>query len=498
MNKEKQQRVLIVDDSADNIQVLMGLLKDEYKLIAATSGEKALTLANQQPPPDLILLDIMMPEMDGYEVCRRLKAHEDTRSIPVIFVTAMASSEDEYKGLELGAVDYLTKPIIPELTKARIKNHLELKKHQDHLQELVREKTNKLQLTQSIMIESLGTLAEYRDPETGGHIKRTQNYVKALAKHLQASPRYQAELDDEKIELLFISAPLHDIGKVGVSDSILLKPGKLTDEEFTEMKRHAQYGANALEKAAISLGDESFIECAKEIAYYHHEKWDGTGYPQGIAGNDIPLPGRIMAIADVYDALISKRVYKPPFTHEKAMSIILEEKGKQFEPELVDAFSEIESTFRNIAILYADFDEEREALGDKSSAPPSGRKGEIKKILVAEDNPINREVMCTQLRHLGFNVGEAADGKQALAAFHTNQYDLILTDLDMPIMSGYDLVAEIRKSDNDIPIVAITASDYDLSKEKAFALGFNDYLLKPFDAERMKALVERLSNTSGS
>ena len=497
MNMEKKQRVLIVDDSADNIQVLMGLLKDEYKLVAATSGEKALALAAQQPPPDLILLDIMMPEMDGYEVCQRLKEQEDTRSIPVIFVTAMASAEDEYKGLELGAVDYLTKPIIPELTKVRIRNHLELKRHQEQLEELVQEKTNKLQLTQSVMIESLGTLAEYRDPETGGHIKRTQNYVKALAKHLQAIPQYQAELDDEKIELLFMSAPLHDIGKVGVSDAILLKPGKLTDDEFTEMKRHAEYGANALEKAAISLGDESFIECAKEIAYFHHEKWDGSGYPQGIAGTDIPLPGRIMAIADVYDALISKRVYKPPFTHEKAVSIILEEKGKQFEPALVDAFSKIEPTFRNIAILYADFDEEREALGDKSSAPRGGAKGEIRTILVAEDNPINREVMCTQLRHLGFRVKETADGKQALEAFLKDQYDLVLTDLDMPIMSGYELLSEIRQTDEDIPVVAITASDYDLSKEKAFELGFNDYLLKPFDAERMKALVKQLSSTTG-
>lgn len=497
MNMEKKQRVLIVDDSADNIQVLMGLLKDEYKLVAATSGEKALTLAAQQPLPDLILLDIMMPEMDGYEVCRRLKEQEDTRAIPVIFVTAMTSAEDEYKGLELGAVDYLTKPIIPELTKARIRNHLELKRHQDQMEDLVQEKTNKLQLTQSVMIESLGTLAEYRDPETGGHIKRTQNYVKALAKHLQAIPQYKAELDDEKIELLFMSAPLHDIGKVGVSDAILLKPGKLTDDEFAEMKRHAEYGANALEKAAISLGDESFIECAKEIAYFHHEKWDGSGYPQGIAGTDIPLPGRIMAIADVYDALISKRVYKPPFTHEKAVSIILEEKGKQFEPALVDAFSEIEPTFRNIAILYADFDEEREALGDKSSAPRSGAKAEINTILVAEDNPINREVMCTQLRHLGFSVKEAADGKQALEAFLKDQYDLVLTDLDMPIMSGYELLSEIRKTDKDIPIVAITASDYDLSKEKAFELGFNDYLLKPFDAARMKALVKQLSSTTG-
>lgn len=493
MQETKKQRVLIVDDSTDNIQVLMELLKDEYKIIAATNGEKALVLAEQQPRPDIILLDIMMPGIDGYEVCRRLKAQEETRSIPVIFITAMTSNEDEYKGLELGAADYMTKPIIPNLTKVRIRNHLKLKQYQDNLEELVRQRTKRLQLTQSVMIESLGTLAEYRDPETGGHVKRTQNYVKALADHLQKHPRFQEELTSEVIELLYVSAPLHDIGKVGVADSILLKPGKLSDEEFAQMKLHAQYGYEILKKAEITLGADSFIHYAKEIAYCHHEKWNGSGYPRGLSGDDIPLSGRLMALADVYDAHISKRVYKPPFPHEEAIAIITKGKGSHFDPDIVEVFLEIESTFHNIALLYADFDEEREALGGTATATQATQRDTIQHILVVDDNEINLEVMSTQLQHLGFSVDLAANGQLALKSFRQNQYDLILTDLDMPVMDGYELVEAIRKLNPIIPVVAITASDFDLTKEKALKLGFSDYLLKPLDDRRVKALIEKLN-----
>jgi len=353
--------VLVVDDAETNIDILMETLGDDYDVSVAMDGESALeSVASDRP--DLILLDIIMPGMDGYEVCKRLKDDETTRNIPVIFLTAMTEVQDEAKGLALGAVDYVTKPFSPELVKSRVHNQLELKRHRDHLEELVKERTREVELTREVTIESMATLAEYRDPETGGHIQRTKNYVRLLAEHLKGHPKFKDFMDDETIELLYKSAPLHDIGKVGVKDSILLKPGKLTDEEFEEMKMHTTFGRDAISAATNKLGSSSFLRYAEEIAYTHQEKWDGSGYPQGLKNDNIPISGRLMAVADVYDALISRRVYKAPFTHSKAVEIIREGKGKHFDPDMADAFLEIHEKFRKIAIEYADHDEEREAL----------------------------------------------------------------------------------------------------------------------------------------
>lgn len=361
MTDLSKSTVLVVDDTETNIDILVETLSDDFEIAVAMDGEGALESVEDEKP-DLILLDIMMPGMDGYEVCRRLKAAEETKNIPVVFVTAMGEEADEAKGLALGAVDYIAKPFRPGLVKARVHNHLELKQHRDHLEALVRARTRELELTQEATIESLATLAEYRDPETGGHIKRTQNYVKALAEHLKDHAKFSDVLDDNAIELLYKSAPLHDIGKVGVPDGILMKPGKLTDEEFEEMKRHTTYGRDTIRSAAKRLGTVSFLSYAEEIAYTHQEKWDGTGYPQGLKGEEIPVSGRLMAVADVYDALISKRVYKPPFPHAKAVAIISEGKGQHFDPDMAEAFMELEEQFRQIALEFADFDEEREAL----------------------------------------------------------------------------------------------------------------------------------------
>ena len=355
-------KILIADDVAENIDVLMGALGGRYAVVAAKEGEKALAMARLEPRPDMILLDVMMPKMDGYEVCRQLKADPDTAGIPVLFITALGGYEEESKGLALGALDYITKPFQPDLVKARVANHLELKRHRDRLEELVAERTRELALTRDVTIFTLANLAEARDPETGGHIRRTQTYVRLLAEKLCEQPRFAAELDAYAIELLHKSAPLHDVGKVGVPDAILLKPGKLTDEEFEEIKKHTTYGRDALAAGVRELGENSFLGYAMEIAYTHHEKWDGSGYPQGLKGEEIPLAGRLMAIADVYDALISKRVYKPPFPHAKAVSIIREGRGSHFDPALVDAFLEINERFRETAIRFADFDEERQVL----------------------------------------------------------------------------------------------------------------------------------------
>ncbi len=360
--ENEKQRILVVDDTPENIEVLRQLLRSDYKVTAAIRGEKALEIARGEPKPDIVLLDIMMPGMDGYEVCRRLKEDPATAHIPVIFVTALDQTGDEARGLRLGAVDYIHKPFEPILVKARVQNHLALKRHEQHLEELVQERTRELALTQQVTIQAMATLAEYRDSETGGHIKRTQHYVRLLAEHLRAHPRFAPYLDQPTIELLFKSAPLHDIGKVAVRDEILLKPGKLTEQEFEEMKQHVTFGYNALKVAEESLGTSSFLSVARELIRGHHERWDGTGYPNGLTGEAIPVAGRLMAVADVYDALISKRVYKPSFSHAQAAAIIGDGRGAHFDPAVVDAFVALSEDFRQVARAYADHPDEVESL----------------------------------------------------------------------------------------------------------------------------------------
>ncbi len=369
MNDLSDSAILIVDDTEANIDILMETLADVTDNIAVTMDGLSALEAIQEFPPDLILLDVMMPGMDGYEVCQRLKANPASREIPVIFITAMSELENKTHGFELGAMDYITKPFEALEVKARVKTHLSLQKtrqalarQNETLEIKVRERTRELALTQEATIECMASLAEHRDPETGGHIQRTKNYVQALARRLQQHPKFKEMLTPAIIESLYLSAPLHDIGKVGVPDSILLKPGKLTYEEFEEMKKHTQHGYNALKVAADRLGDDSFLRIAMEIALTHQEKWDGSGYPQGLKGDAIPLSGRLMALADVYDALISKRVYKMPFPHQQAVQMIVQGKGTHFDPELVNAFLDIQDEFRQIALKFADFEEERIAL----------------------------------------------------------------------------------------------------------------------------------------
>lgn len=354
MNPKTQQRVLVVDDTPENIEVLRQALRDRYAVIAAIKGEKALEIARGSNPPDIILLDIMMPGLDGYEVCRRLKADPATRDIPVIFVTALDQTGDEARGLELGAVDYIRKPFEPILVHARVHNHLELKRHREQLEDLVAERTRELALTQDITVEAMASLAEYRDPDTGGHIKRTQHYVRRLAEQLKDRPAFHDYLSADTIRLLFQSAPLHDIGKVAVPDSILLKPGRLTSEEFEVMKRHVEYGADALSVSKQEPNATAFLQLAREVILGHHEKWDGSGYPKGLRGDAIPIGGRLMAIADVYDALISRRCYKEPFSHEYALKIIREGAGKHFDPQMAEAALEVAEDFRRIAETYQD------------------------------------------------------------------------------------------------------------------------------------------------
>jgi putative two-component system response regulator len=359
--------ILVVDDTPDNLSLMSGLLKDLYKVKVANGGEKALKVALSETPPDLILLDIMMPEIDGYEVCRRLKADARTRNIPIIFLTAKAEVEDEAYGLELGASDYITKPISPPIVLARVKTHLSIKSVQDFLRDKnqfleaeVQKRTAEVSAIQDVTIHAMASLAETRDNETGNHIRRTQHYIKLLANKLRLHPRFAHFLDsDQTIELLFKSAPLHDIGKVGIPDRILLKPGRFEPEEFEIMKTHTTLGRDAILHAEQQLGIEMpFLTYAKEIAYSHQEKWDGSGYPEGLSGDDIPISARLMAVADVYDALISRRVYKAGMSHEKAVEIMAEGRGTHFDPDVLDAFLELQSAFQMIAKSYSDSDQD--------------------------------------------------------------------------------------------------------------------------------------------
>jgi putative two-component system response regulator len=317
--------VLVVDDTPENIDVLNGILKQDYNVRVATSGDRALALARTEPPPDLILLDVMMPTIDGYEVCRRLKADYSTQRIPVIFITAMSEIEDETRGFDLGAVDYISKPVSPPVVRARVRTHLHLYDQKRHLIEMVRQRTHELEETRLQIIRRLGRAAEFKDDETGYHIIRMSHYSRMLG-IAAGMPEYRAEL-------LFNAAPMHDVGKIGVPDDILQKAGPLTQDEWTVVKRHPAVGAGI-----IGRHNNEMLEMARVIALTHHEKWDGSGYPRGLKGDAIPIVGRIVAVADAFDALTNVRPYKAAWPLEEAIAYLQREAGRHFDPKLVPKF----------------------------------------------------------------------------------------------------------------------------------------------------------------
>ena len=364
--------ILVVDDAPDSIEPIVACLHQaDFRTRIATRGERALQLAAATPLPDLILLDVTMPDMDGYEVCRQLMNNPVTAGIPVIFLTTRNEELDEQLGFDAGAIDYITKPISPPLVLTRIRNHLNLKAASDflrdrnsYLEQEVRRRTRELSLIQDATIVAMASLAETRDNETGNHIRRTQIYLRTLARHLQSHPRFSAELTDENIDLMYKSAPLHDIGKVAIPDRILLKPGELTPAEFEIMKTHTTLGREAISRAeALFGGISSFLRFAKEIAYSHQEKWDGTGYPLGLSGERIPVAARLMAVADMYDSLITRRIYKTAHSHAQAIDILRAGRGTDFDPDIIDAFLALQDDFQAIAQRFAgaEIDEEREA-----------------------------------------------------------------------------------------------------------------------------------------
>jgi putative two-component system response regulator len=364
-----KSRILIVDDEPPNQLILEDLLAPYFDVYTTSNGRQALAYLKTCDAVDLILMDIMMPELNGFDTCQTIKSQPHLQDIPVLFLTSLDSVADEERGLLLGAEDFIHKPFSPAVVLARVRNHIELA----HSRKMLRQRNAELELqvqdrtralldeTRQVMraqestINALCALAELRDNETGNHIRRTQNYVRTLAQRLSQSPHFAAELSEETIHLLFKSAPLHDVGKVAIPDAILLKPGKLTEIEWVTMKRHAEYGRDALMEAEHDLGDSvGFLRYAREIAYGHHEKWDGTGYPQGLSGNAIPLSARIMAVADVYDALISKRVYKPAMGHSQAVEYLVQGRGKHFDPFIIDLLMDVIDEFQVIAAGFSD------------------------------------------------------------------------------------------------------------------------------------------------
>ena len=356
--------VLVIDDAPDNLTLMSGLLKDRYKVKVANHGKLGLKVALAAPPPDLILLDIMMPDLDGYEVCRRLKSNPASRAIPVIFLSAKTDVQDEEKGLLLGAVDYISKPISPSLMLARVATQIALhaKTESVRVDSTVRDQEQARQIAdlsaaQDVTILAMTSLAETRDSDTGNHIRRIQHYVQALAQSLKDHPRFADQLGPQAISLLFKSAPLHDIGKFGIPDRILLKPSSLSPEEFEIMKTHTTLGFEAIEQAEKALGLQApLLRTAKEIVLSHQEKWDGSGYPQGLKGDEVPMSARLMAVADVYDALISQRVYKAALPHDRAVQIVFQGRGSHFDPDMVDAFIGIQDEFEAIAQRFANSD----------------------------------------------------------------------------------------------------------------------------------------------
>lgn len=437
--------------------------------------------------PKLFIVEVEKVDDPYLKIIGIVKKSVLTRDIPIIAIVT-SNDEDVLKKvakLDIQALVY--KPIKKEIIELYIKNILNAMNCKDNMQVV-----QDIRTVQSVMISGLASLAEYRDPETGEHIKRTQNYVKALATTLRRKGIFVKELTLENIDAMYMSVPLHDIGKVGIRDEILLKPGKLTDEEFRIMKIHAKIGYETIRNVGNKLKNNAFLEYAADVAYTHHEKYDGTGYPRGLKGDEIPLVGRLMAVADVYDALTSKRVYKDAMSHEEAMEIIKDGVGKHFDPRIVECAVALESTFQNIAHTYKDFDD---FSGEYLQLVDLYENQELRRILIVEDSRIVREITKNQLSAIGFSVDIAVDGEEGYRSIMKNSYDLVLLDIEMPKMNGYEMAIKIREK-GDIPIlIAMTAADYNVTIRELKEYNISGLILKPIDFNRLATIYNEVNKS---
>jgi putative two-component system response regulator len=347
----KKETVLVVDDVEMNRLILEEILMDHYSVAHASNGIEAVScMFSGAVTPDIVLLDIMMPEMDGYEVLELLQSNPQTAKVPVIFITAADAETNETRGLSLGAVDYISKPFNPEVVKIRVSNHLKLRHYSESLEEMVQLKVEELVRTKERMLETMASIIEYRNLETGHHVKRTSELSRILVDYLYKHPHFNRIITDEDHDSIVKAVPLHDIGKISIPDSVLLKPGPLTTEEFETIKTHSAIGSEIIRFMQDTDDDPYLIYCY-DICRFHHERWDGNGYPDKLKGGDIPLPARILAVVDVYDALVSARVYKPPLSHNEAIEIIQKGAGSQFDPEIIRALMDVHKTFETLNLV---------------------------------------------------------------------------------------------------------------------------------------------------
>lgn len=466
----------VITSKVESIVEEMGLV--ELKIVDYEEFFHAITHFK----PALFIVEIS-DEFDSYlKIIRILKKSNLTNDIPILVVVENESDEllEIVSKQNIDGVVY--PPVLKSLISLYIKKFVEMSNNKKNIQFI-----QEIQTVHSVMISGLATLAEYRDPETGEHIKRTQNYVKALAMTLMRRGFFLDELTIENIESMYMSIPLHDIGKVGIRDDILLKPGKLSAEEFEIMKTHSQIGYETIMSVGNRLKNSAFLEYAADVAYTHHEKYDGSGYPRGIKGLAIPLVGRLMAVADVYDALISKRIYKNPMTHDEAVAIIKDGKGSHFDPIIVDCMLSLESTFRNISSTYKDYENGVEKYVTIERLRTDDL---LKNILIVEDSRIVREITRNQLNALGFEVDVAVDGEEGIEALKKHDYDLVILDIEMPRMNGYDMALQMKKINTNPVLIVMTATNYNISQEDLERYDISGVILKPIDFNRLAAIYE--------
>lgn len=483
---------IITHISSEKIRSVLKEIVDEIGLIDLNINEyEEFFHALMHFKPVMFIVEINNIDDPYLKITKIIKKSILTRDTPIIVVTNSLEEKIIDRIVELDVSHVIYFPILKSILKMDMINIIENQKFKNAL-----ETYQDIQTVQSVMISGLASLAEYRDPETGEHIKRTQNYVKALAITLKRKGIYSEELTDDNIETIYMSVPLHDIGKVGIRDNILLKQGRLTKEEFEIMKTHTTLGYEAIMNVGRKLKNSSFLEYAADVAYTHHEKYDGTGYPRGLKGDDIPLIGRLMAVADVYDALISKRIYKDPMTHDEAIEIIKSGRGSHFDPKIVDCALDLENTFQNIAQTYADFDPTM-TIFDHDKMVELKNDGLLKKILIVEDSRIVRLIMKNQLLAIGFDVDEAENGEVGLKIATKNDYDLILLDIEMPKMNGYQMVTAL-KTVKELPIIiAMTAADYSITYGELKTFGIEGLILKPVDFNRLASKYTEILREQG-
>jgi len=351
-----RDRVLIVDDIEINRLILREILSTDYDIVEAEDGDEAVEMVlGGETRPDIVLLDIMMPGLNGFEVLEIIMKDPVAQKIPVLFITAADASTTESRGLKEGAVDYISKPFVADVVKARVDNHIQLMHYRNDLERLVEKKTSDLMKTHEQMLETMANIIEYRSLESGLHIKRTRQLAKIMIDAMLLDPEYHRELIDTQYDSIVKASVMHDIGKVGIPDDVLLKPGKLTPEEFDVIKTHTTIGSNVIMDISSSLTDDAmYLKHCADICLYHHERWDGTGYPQGLKGYEIPLSARVLSIVDVYDALVTERCYKKAIPHEEALKIIEEGAGTQFDPKLVGIFLEQGDKFKDLELNFSD------------------------------------------------------------------------------------------------------------------------------------------------